>query len=183
MKRETIKNIFNFLKEKEGKEIPEKWDIVEKLENHPDGLQYAYEGDLYLNDLNITKLPNDLYVDGSLELINCQQLTKLPDNLHVEDNLRIFNCVQITELPNYLYVGGDYLDLGKLKNLIYLPNDLYIEGDLYLNKSGITELPDNLQVRGDLYIAGTILDEIYTDEQIREIVASNGGKIEGEIIR
>ena len=182
MNRNTIDNILTFLEEKEGKEIPERWNIVEKLENHPDDTQYMYESDLFLINSNISKLPNDLYVDGSLELINCQQLTQLPIKLHVEDDLRIYNCAQITELPNDLYVGGDYLDLRKLKNLIYLPNNLYIKGDLYLDKSGITELPDNLQVRGDLFILEMPLLK-YTDKQIREIVASTGGKIEGEIIR
>ena len=49
MNRNTIEKIFNFLKEKEGKEIPEAWldfiakeKFIQELENHPDGIQYKY---------------------------------------------------------------------------------------------------------------------------------------------
>ena len=112
MKIETIENIFNFLKEKEDKELPNKWvnsikklKLIQKLETHPDGIQYRYEGDLKLIGSNITKLPNDLYVDGYLMLSYCKQLTKLSDNLHIEGNLGL-NDTNIIEIPNNLYVGG-----------------------------------------------------------------------------
>ena len=107
MKKETIEKILNFLKEKEGKGLPRNWNIVEKLENHPDGVQYRHEGDLVLRYSNITKLPNDLYVKGGLFLFNSKQITKLPDKLHVGGGLDIRGCNQITELPNNLHVGGD----------------------------------------------------------------------------
>ena len=111
MKRDTIENILNFLEEKEGKELPESWfdsiekfKLIEELENHPDGTQYRYEDHLELNNSNITKLPNDLYVGGSLNLQNCTQLTKLPDNLYVSGSLGL-DETNITEIPNNLYVG------------------------------------------------------------------------------
>ena len=104
MKTETIEKILNFLKEKEGKKIPERWNIVEKFENHPDDIQYKYEGDLNINNKNITKLPNDLYVDGMLDLDGCEQLTKLPDNLYVDESLTMIGT-SIEEIPNNLYVG------------------------------------------------------------------------------
>ena len=114
MNRETIKNIFNFLNEKEDKEIPQtvlnfiaKEKFIQELENHPDDVQYRYEGDLGLKNSNITKLPNDLYVDGLLNLRYCDQLTKLPDKLYVGGWLDIRGCNQLTELPNNLYVGGN----------------------------------------------------------------------------
>jgi hypothetical protein len=105
MKAETIKNIFNFLKEKEGKEIPYKWGFIHKLETYPDGIQYKHNGNLILLNRNITKLPNDLYVDGVLNLWGCKQLTKLPDKLHVTQSLTILRT-SIEELPDNLYVGG-----------------------------------------------------------------------------
>ena len=112
MERNTIEKIFKFLEETEGKELPKKWfDSIEKLklikelENHPDGTQYWHKTDLYLDNLGITKLPNDLYVSGHLNLSNCKQLTKLPDELHVGGNLNLYGCEQLTELPDYLYVG------------------------------------------------------------------------------
>ena len=114
MKRQTIENILNFLNEKEDKELPQKWfysikkiELVKELENHPDGIQYKHKGDLNLKNSNITKLPNDLYVDGRLNLRYCDQLTKLPDKLYVGGWLDIRGCNQLTELPNNLYVGGN----------------------------------------------------------------------------
>jgi hypothetical protein len=116
MKKETIENILNFLKEKEGKKIPKKFldsikklELIKELENHPDGTQYKHNGNLELINTPITKLPNDLYVEGGLELNDCVKLTKLPDNLYVEGDLNLFNCRNITELPNKLYVEGFFI--------------------------------------------------------------------------
>jgi len=147
MKRETLKNVLDFLKEKENKKLPKKWfesvklyKLVQKLENHPDGVQYKHNGDLNLISSTIKKLPNDLYVEGSLGLIDCRQLKKLP-------------------------------------------NDLYVWINLYLNALDIKEIPNNLYVDGNLFIWNTPLAEKYTDEEIYKIVASTGGKINGNIIR
>ena len=168
MNRETIDNILNFLKEKEGKELPKKWfDSIEKLkliyelENHPDGIQYRYEGDLNLNNTMISKLPNDLYVGLWLDLLNCKHLTKLPDKLHVGRSLYLEDCKQLTKLPDNLYVGYH----------------------LFLNAVGITEIPNNLYVEGDFVISSTPLAKKYTDEEIYEIVTSTGGEIIGKIYR
>jgi hypothetical protein len=169
MEINTIEKILNFLQEKEGKELPKKWfDSIEKLkllkelENHPDGAQYKYKGDLVLNNSTITKLPNDLYVTGCLDLYNCKQLTKLPDNLYVGGFLRLWDCVEITKLPNDLYVGS-FLDLDGCKKL--------------------TELPDNLFVNGALHITNTPLVKKYTDEEIYKILALTGGRIRGKTYR
>ena len=105
MKTETIEKIFKFLEKKEGKEIPLNWNLIERLETHPDGIQYKHNGNLILLNRNITKLPNDLYVDGVLNLWGCKQLTKLPDKLHVTQSLTILRT-SIEELPDNLYVGG-----------------------------------------------------------------------------
>ena len=159
MKRETIENILNFLKEKEGKELPQKWKLIHELENHPDGTQYRYDGMLDLSNTNITKLPNDLHVDGVLDLRNCQDLTKLPNKLFVSRSLYMEGCEQLTKLPDNLHIGGS----------------LSLEG------SKITELPNNLYVGDDLYVYNTPLANKYTDEEIREIITSKGGAIIGGI--
>ena len=147
MERQTIEKILNFLKEKEGKELPKKWfdsikllKLVQELENHPDGIQYKQNTNLNLIGSTIKKLPDNLYVGNSLALMDCKQLTELPDNL---------------------YVGYH----------------------LYLTASNITELPNNLYVGGNLFINLTPLADKYTDEEIRDIVTSTGGNIEGKIIR
>ena len=121
MNRETIKNIFNFLKEKEDKELPYIWldsikkfkliELIQELETHPDYRQYRHNGYLDLSYSNITKLPNDLYVDGDLSLERCEQFTELPNNLYVGGNLWLY-ASKIQEIPDNLYVGG-YLHINE----------------------------------------------------------------------
>jgi hypothetical protein len=160
MDRETIENILNFLKEKENKEFPQKWNLIDKLENHPDDIQYKYEGDLELSNTNIKKLPNDLYVEGYLNLSNTN-ITKLPNDLYVEGGLFLMGCSQLTELPDELYVGGN----------------------LVLNDSNITELPYSLYVGTNLYTGNTPLANKHTDDEIIEMIDSNEGIIIGLIMR
>lgn len=167
MERQTIENILNFLKEKEGQKIPyewvdskEKFKLIEELENYPDGTQYRYNDYLYLWGMQIKKLPNNLHVSGFLDL-SYSNIPKLPDKLYVRGYFNLDGCKQITELPNSLYVGGD----------------------LVLHGTNITELPNNLYVGIDLYIGNTPLGDKYTDEEIIKIVESTRGQIEGEIIR
>jgi hypothetical protein len=108
MKPETIGKILNFLKEKEGKEYPMNWNLIERLETHPDGIQYKHVGALDLSYTRITKLPNDLYVGGSLFLKNTN-ITKLPDKLYVDRTLSLTGCVELTKLPDNLYVGRNLI--------------------------------------------------------------------------
>lgn len=189
MERKTIQNILNFLKEKEDKKLPYMWvrglsveELTQELENHPDGTQYRYEGDLDLGYSNIRKLPNKLYVDGFLSLSNCTELTILPNDLHVETDLDLRGCIQITELPNNLYVG-DSLYLIGCEQITELPDNLYVKGSLALDWTNITELPNNLYVGINLYINDTPLAKKYTDDEIYEIIESTGGKIPERIYR
>jgi len=58
-------------------------------------------GNLDLSESPITSLPNNLHVEGYLDLRSCEQLTSLPDNLHVEGGLDLIGT-RITNLPeNY----------------------------------------------------------------------------------
>lgn len=188
MKRETILKIFDFLKNKEYKDLPKKYlkslsdsELIKILENHPDGLLFFHDGYLSLFDKYITKLPDNLYVDGWLDLSG-SNIKQLPTNLNVRGNLILFDCKQITELPNKLYVGVS-LDLGNCKKITKLPDNLYVGGYLDINYTNITELPTNLRVESDFVISDTPLAKKYTDEEIYEIVASTRGEIVGEIIR
>jgi hypothetical protein len=167
MKIETIENILNFLEKKEGKKITdrmlhyiEKLKFIKELENHPDGTQYRYEGDLYLINSIITKLPNDLYVTGNCYLENSYQLKVLPIKLHVGGSLDLANCVYITELPDNLYVGNN----------------------LSLHRTKISNFPNNLYVETDIYLYDTPLAKKYiTYNQMLKIFKSTGGKINGRI--
>ena len=187
MEKNTIKNILNFLKEKEGKKLPKKWidslkkpELIKKLENHPDGIQYKHNGNLELINTPITKLPNDLYVGGSLGLNDCVKLTKLPNDLYVGGNL-FLSDTNIEELPNNLYVGRN-LNLNN-SSIKKLPNDLYVKGILFLVGTSIEDIPNNLYVGINLFIYNTPLAEKYTDEEIYRLVDSTGGKINGNIVR
>ena len=182
MEKETIEKILNFLKEKEGKEFPQNWNIIERLENHPDGTQYRYEGGLYLMDTNIKKLPNDLYVGGDLRLDDTN-IKKLPDNLYIDGYLELTNCKQLTKLPDNLRIIGGFLALENCEKVIKLPDNLYVGESLIIIGTSIEEIPDNLYVGGDLYINDTPLAKKYTDEQIREMITSKGGTIKARIIR
>jgi hypothetical protein len=169
MKIETIEKIFDFLDANEGKKLPEEWvkliktaKIIKELENHPDDTQYMYNGDLNLGGTNIKKLPNDLYVDGSLSLYGCEQLTKLPDNLYVDGSLSLYDCKQLTELPDKLYVRDS----------------------LNIRETNIQDIPNNLDVGWILYIRNTPLAKKYTyNEEIRKIIRLRGGTIGGDIDR
>ena len=189
MKPETIENILNFLKEKEDKELPNRWlkflnkqEVIKELENHPDGVQYRHNSFLDLRNTNIKKLPNDLYVDGNFNLRGCEQITELPNKLFVGGYLSLLNCEQITELPDGIHVGGD-LNLSGI-NITKLPDDLYVGGVLDLiDCKRLTELPNNLYVEYGVLIEGTPLVQKYSDKEIKDIVASKGGTIKGRIIR
>ena len=62
------------------------------------------KGDLDLNNLPITSLPNNLKVRGTLNLANTS-ITTLPDDLWVGVDLNLINT-KITSLPEGLTVGG-----------------------------------------------------------------------------
>jgi len=189
MERNTIEKILNFLKEKEDKELPNRWlkflskqEVIKELENHPDGVQYRHNSFLDLRNTNIKKLPNDLYVDGNFNLRGCEQITELPNKLFVGGYLSLLNCEQITKLPDGIHVGGD-LNLSGI-NITKLPDDLYVGGVLDLiDCKRLTELPNNLYVEYGVLIEGTPLVQKYSDKEIKDIVASKGGTIKGRIIR
>lgn len=89
---------------------------------------YEFVGNLYLRNIQITKLPDNLTIDGSMFL----------------------SGTQITNLPNNLTVNG-YLDLEGTQ-IIKLPNNLNVGLSLDLRGTQITELPEDLNVRGNLYL-------------------------------
>ena len=138
-----------------------KLELIKELETHPDGTQYRYNGKLDLSYSNIKKLPNDLYVDGSLFLWDCVKLTELTDNLYVGKDLDLWGCEQLTKLPDNLYVDKSLTIIG----------------------TNIEDIPKNLYVGGDFNVADTPLAKKYTDQEIRDIVASTGGEIKWDIYR
>ena len=167
MELETIKNILNFIRLKENKEIPQKWyeafpkqKFIISIKDHPDNVVYKHENDLDLSYSNVKKLPNKLHVIGDLNLSSCEDLEVLPDDLYVRGVLDLFGT-----------------------SIKKLPDDLYVGSNLFVDDTELTEIPRNLYVEGDFVITGTPLAKKYTDEEIYEIVASTRGIIKGKLIR
>ena len=176
MKKEQLKNIFKFLEEKDNKNKPFVWKIMNNETFTDDELHI--KGDLDLEESNITSLPEGLKVEDNLNLSSCKHLKSLPDNLKVGGELNL-EGTNIKQLPKGLYVGDDIrlvgleikslpkdlnvdggLDLGYCTDLISLPNNLKVGGYLSLYKTKITSLPEGLKVGWDLYLDYTIIDTL-----------------------
>ena len=135
----NIYNFFKFLNQEEQRPIPFKAKLI-----------YAPE----------TLTPQELNVEGDLDLEDCKNLTSLPEGLTVvEGDLNLANCTSFKELPK----------------------GLTVEGLLDLRNTPITSLPKGLTVGGNLYLGGTFLTD-QTDKQIRDMIGPNG-YIKGKIYR
>jgi hypothetical protein len=158
MEKQTLKNILNFLEDNEGKKHRYKNTFIWKyMFNEPLTKEdLVFNGDLILENIDISELPEGLYVGGDL-------------NLYYSP---------IKELPKGLKIGGD-LDLYGSK-IEQLPEGLKIGRDLNLQYSTMLSLPKGLKVYGDLNIDVSVLSKL-SDEQIYEMIEP--GFIEGKIHR
>ena len=154
METETLKNILDFLKQNENRNIPFMW----KLKN------------------NEPFTEEELNIKGNLDLV-FTRIKSLPDGLKVGGNLNLTESY-IESLPEGLEVGGE-VSLG-YTNITSLPDGFEVGGRLYLNETKITSLPKGLKVGGNLHITRTPLRK-YKDEQLREMIKP--GVIKGKIIR
>jgi hypothetical protein len=176
MDNTTLKNIFDFLEEKENKNKPFVWKIMNNEPFTDDELNI--KGDLDLFEENITYIPEGLKVEGDLNLESCKRLKSLPDNLYVGGKLNL-EGTNIKQIPKGLYVGDDFilvgleikslpkdlnvdggLDLGYCTDLTSLPNNLKVGGYLSLYNTKITSLPEGLQVGWDLYLDYTMINTL-----------------------
>ena len=182
MEKETLKNILDFLKHNENRNIPFMWKLKNNEPFTDDELHI--KGDLVLEESNITSLPEGLKVGGSLNLASCIDLKSLPDNLKVGENLSLSET-RFRFLPKGLEVGGT-LDL-YASEIDSLPKDLKVGGDLNIEGTYIELLPSGLQVGGDLYLNDSkLLNNIdYNDSnELRDIVKKmvEPGFIKGNVI-
>lgn len=166
MRAEQLSKIFKFLKERENMNQPRriinfiiKQDLVDELEAYSSDERYVYDGDLDLNKSEIKRLPNDLYVKGTINFSFCKELINLPNRLYVQDDLYL-DYTNISSLPDNLYVG----------------QNLYIMGC-----NEITNVPNNLHIYNNFYIANTPLAKSYTVDQLYNKIESTGGQVGGEI--
>jgi len=102
MKKEQLKRIFEFLKEKEGHNVPFLWKFKNNIPLTEDDLNV--KGDLILTYSDIESLPKGLKVGGDLDLFE-SKITSLPEGLEVGGDLDLSET-NITLLPKGLQVGG-----------------------------------------------------------------------------
>ena len=206
MEKETIIKILDFIEKKENKlsskssKFINKIKFIERLES---GIPFTKEelnikGNLYLDETQITYLPEGLKVGGDLNLENCKNLTSLPEGLKVSGNLDLSNS-NITSLPKGLEVGGDLylrnsnittlseglkvggdMDLDGCREITSLPEGLEVGGNLDLNKTTIKSLPEGLKVGGDLFARCAVLND-YTKKELQEMIKT--GFIKGRYYR
>ena len=154
MELKTIKKIFDFIKEKEGREAPFIWKL---LNNEP-----FKEEDLIIKidlDLRFRKVP------------------PLPKGLNVGGNL-FLQFSTIESLPEGLEVGGDLkLSQSTIKSL---PEGLTVWGHLDLSRTEIKSLPKGIEVWGDLDLSEADLPFHYdSNDHLRRSIEP--GFIKGDI--
>ncbi len=174
MEKETLKNIFYFLEEKEAHKTPFLWKWLNNEPLTEEDLNI--KGDLDLSETEIQSLPEGLRVDGELNL-SYSEIETLPKGLIVNSHL-VLEESNIRSLPEGLKVGGDLI-LASCQYIFSLPKGLKVVGDLYLEGSGVLSLPKGLEVGGYLYINSTVLAS-KSDDELREMIKP--GFIKGNII-
>ena len=115
MKKETLKRIFEFLKEKEGHNVPFLW----KFKN------------------NIPLIEDDLNIKGDL-ILTYSDIESLPEGLNVRGDLDLFGS-KLASLPEGLKVRG-YLDL-RYSSIESLPKGLKVR-DLHIWDTSLTKYTD-----------------------------------------
>ena len=118
-------------------------------------IRNGFKGDLDLRNSPIQFLPRNLTKVGGSLILMYSQIEKLPDNLTVNGHLWLDGC-------------------GYLQSL---PNGLKVKFTLDLRGTNITSLPSDLEVGDNLILYYTPIADMYTIEQIREIVPNVKGSI------
>ncbi len=158
-----MQNIIKILEEKQIK-----YDLFDS--------KLIVHGHLDLSGLNITNLPQNFNVTGSLILRNTP-ITKLPDNLNCGLDLDLraskikflganlfiggnlyLNDTAISQLPNNLIVGWN-LDLTNTQ-IVKIPSDLIVGRDLILTNSSVELLPNGFKVGQNLYLNNSKISKL-----------------------
>ena len=121
------------------------------------------DGDLFLTNTLITELPDNLIVGGSL-CLNYSNITKLPDNLTVGGYLDLI-YTHIKKLPNHLVVGSS-LNVYHT-DITNLPNNLIVGGSINLSCTKIQKIPNDLKVCGSLDLSDTHITDIPENVKIK----------------
>jgi hypothetical protein len=95
----------------------------------------------------LASLPQNLKVNGDLNLYGCKDLKSLPQNLEVKGNLTLEGCSSLKSLPSGLCVGKD-LDASNV-NIRDIPKNIRVGGRIKLpaltcNGSLLAKIIDSL---------------------------------------
>lgn len=134
----------------------QKWHRGESLDLSMEDITSLPPGPLHLfADVNLStcileELPDDLTVNGKLNLSFSSKLKVLPSNLHVEGDLLVERCIRLREIQENIFVGGS-LVLKRCEALERLPIRMELLKDLVLASCrSLTTLPDDLHIHGHL---------------------------------
>lgn len=150
--------------ERNGGNLDLKWKQVESL---PDNL--IVQGDLDVYNCSIRSLPKGLVVYGSLN-ISKTLIEELPEDLIVGKNVEA-NNTPLRKLPGNFVVPG-YLDV-TCTPLKILSDNLVVGNSLYLQKTNLEELPAGLVVGQSLDIRKTLITTLPEDVIVNERVYSD----------
>ena len=85
MKKETLKNIFNFLERKDNRKTPFVWKLINNEPFTEDELNI--KGDLELQGQDIQQLPDGIHVKNDL-LLNSTPIKKLPKGVGAAEAMK-----------------------------------------------------------------------------------------------
>src|SRR6185436_10265076 len=121
-----------------------------------------------IDELNneIAKRKKEHVINGFLDLRG-SQITKLPNNLTVNGNFYLSNNTGITALPDNLTVNGSLYISGTA--ITALPETLKVRGSINLSNTVITALPDKLVIGGNVYGLEKNLQQIAGDGEFERM--------------
>lgn len=163
-----------------GKMSQKQLDAIEHLKLFVPDLpkDLVIDGNLNLAGKIIKLLPDNLTINGNLDISDCSDIDELPLNLTVNGNLTMDSsingmplrpCTKIKgnfhkfwydNVPANFTIGGDLI---VAENTSELPEGLTVMGSLDLSGTKIKELPDRLKVMGDLNISKLEISELPKD--------------------
>ena len=137
-----MKELFTYIQENQPDvKKPLKIKLINNMHIIEDDL--FVDGDLILDHIEITSLPDNLYIRGRLSLIKTENIFSLPDNIEIGTSLDLLRS-SITKLPDNLHIPR-YLDLCK-SSIKTLRKGLTVGLWLDISNTEIKSLPKDLDV-------------------------------------
>jgi hypothetical protein len=130
-------------------------DNWEELLEFTRGRKFRVRDNLQLEHICPKTLGNLVSVDGYLDLFSCKNITSLNSLERVGQYLGLFSCENLISLGNLKYVG-DFLNLHGCRNLTSLGSLEYVGGELYLTNTPIANMYSEEEIRQMVEVKGNI---------------------------